>query len=103
MSKDNKLEAQPTEEEPSNLEVSQPSEDEAAKGGIVVAKKEGEGVVAELSEDSSLDNDNDDDDLEPPEDMIIGHYDKEVTRTKNKFKISLVDLMIRIKGKDYIL
>jgi len=41
--------------------------------------------------------------MEPPEDMIVGHYDKDVTRTKNKFKVSLVDVMIRIKGKDYIL
>ena len=35
--------------------------------------------------------------------MIVGHYEKEVTRTKNKFKVNLVDVMIRIKGKDYIL
>ena len=57
----------------------------------------------ELEKESESD-DNDDDLLEiPPEDIIVGLWDKDVTRTKNKFKLTLLDVMIRIKSKDFIL
>ncbi len=60
-------------------------------------------VPQELEKESESD-DNDDDLLEiPPEDIIVGLWDKDVTRTKNKFKLTLLDVMIRIKSKDFIL
>ena len=37
------------------------------------------------------------------EDIIVGQWEKDVTRTKNKFKLQMVDVMIRINGKDFIL
>ena len=38
-----------------------------------------------------------------PDDIIVGQWEKDVTRTKSKFKLQLVDVMIRINGKDFIL
>ena len=42
------------------------------------------------------------DDDEEPDDMINAHFEK-VQRTKNKFRCTLNDVMVHIKGKDFIL
>jgi len=37
-----------------------------------------------------------------PEDIINAHFEK-VQRTKNRFRLTLNDIMIHINGKDFIL
>jgi hypothetical protein len=58
--------------------------------------------VAKKEEESDSDDDNEPQEI-PPEDIIVGQWEKDVTRTKNKFKLNLLDVMIRINGKDFIL
>lgn len=59
-------------------------------------------LVAKKEEESDSDDDNEPQEI-PPEDIIVGQWEKDVTRTKNKFKLNLLDVMIRINGKDFIL
>lgn len=54
-------------------------------------------------EEESESDDDVDPKEEPPLDIVVGQWEKDVTRTKNKFKLSLLDVMIRINGKDFIL
>ena len=60
-------------------------------------------MIEKKEEDSDSDDDEDEPPEIPPEDIIVGQWDKDVTRTKSKFKLLLLDVMIRINGKDFIL
>lgn len=60
----------------------------------------------DVDEPPSEDLDDDDDDGldqddDEPDDLINAHY-KKVARTKSKYKCDLQDVMIHIKGRDYI-
>lgn len=104
------------EEEKRQLNSAQKNESDQAESATEALENEVAGVKSyeqevaiikdRKEEEEEDDEDDEDDDVDEndrePEDSISALYEK-VQRTKTKFRCFLNDVMIHIKGKDYVL